>query len=231
MRCRIRYRIRYCKVAFFLTLLLQDTLCLVAPYPFRLEPLEEFDPLSDFDMTGGDDVWFVRPQLFFSCSLCPTGQMADKATHREFSLVFFSTFEPISLTPDSYMQRSGIPMLYERAASQLPTLYVCPVENVLGSVPLMPCYLKGNQHNTIPHSLRNNVPAGAAADSRPNSGTGSRLFEVNMWMWRYGRALPRKISVEDAEEMRRKRVQESRRKGAETLKRRRLAVAARQAAE
>ena len=156
--------------------------------------------------------------------------MADKVTHREFSLVFFSTFEPISLTPDSYMQRSGIPMLYKRAASQLPTLYVCPVENVLGSVPLMPCYLKGNQHNTIPHSLRNNVPAGAAADSRPNSGTGSRLFEVNMWMWRYGRALPRKISVEDAEEMRRKRVQESLRKGAETLKRRRLAVAVRQAA-
>ena len=206
-------------------------MCLVAPYPFRLEPLEEFDPLSDFDMTGGDDVWFARPQLFFSCTLCPTGQMEDKASHREVSLVFFSTFEPISLTPDSCMQRNGIPMLYERAASQLPTLYVCPVENVLGRVPLMPCYLKGNLHNTIPHALRYEVPDGAAADSRPDSGTGSRLFEVNMWMWRYGRAFPRKISVEDAEEMRRKRVQESRRRGAETLKRRRLAVAARQAAE
>ena len=42
--------------------------------------------------------------------------------------MFFSTFEPISLTPDSCMERNGIPMLYERAASQLPTLYVCPVE-------------------------------------------------------------------------------------------------------
>jgi hypothetical protein len=31
-------------------------LCLVAPYPFRLEPLEDFDPLVDFDMTGGGDV-------------------------------------------------------------------------------------------------------------------------------------------------------------------------------
>jgi hypothetical protein len=39
---------------------LQDTLRLVAPYPFRLEPLDEFDPLSDFDMTGGDDIWFAR---------------------------------------------------------------------------------------------------------------------------------------------------------------------------
>jgi hypothetical protein len=48
-------------------------------------------------------------------------------------------------------------------------------------------------------------------------------------MWRYGRAFPRKISVEDAEEMRFKRVQDSRRKGAETLKRRRLAAFQRQA--
>ena len=209
-----------CSVTLFLTLatFIQDTLCLVAPYPFRLEPLEDFDPLTDFDMTGGDDVWFARPQLFFSCSLCPTGQMEDKASHIEVSLVFFSTFEPISLTPNSCMQRNGIPMLYERAASQLPTLYVCPVENVLGRVPLMSCYLKGNLHNTIPHSLRHAVLAGAAADSRPDSGTGSRLFEVNIWMWRYGRAFPRKISVEDAEEMRFKRVQESRRKGAESLK-------------
>ena len=55
-------------------------------------------------MTGGDDVWFARPQLFFSCSLCPTGQMEDKASHVEVSLVFFSTFEPISLTPDSCRQ-------------------------------------------------------------------------------------------------------------------------------
>jgi hypothetical protein len=193
-----------------------------------MEPLEDFDPLTDFDMTGGDDVWFARPQLFFSCSLCPTGQTEDKYSHREVSLVFFSTFEPISLTPDSCMQKNGIPMLYERASSQLPTLYVCPVENVLSGVPLMPCYLKENLLNTIPHSLRHAVPAGAAADSRPDSGTGSRLFEVNIWMWRYGRAFPRKISVEDAEEMRLKRLQESRWKGSETLKRRRLAAFARQ---
>ncbi len=133
--------------------------------------------------------------------------------------MFFSTFGPISLTPNSCMQRNSIPMLYKRAASQLPTLYVCPVENVLGRAPLMPCYLKGNLHNTIPHSFRHAVPEGAAADSRPDSGTGSKLFELNIWMWHYGRALPRKISVEDAEEMRFKRVQESRWKGAETLKR------------
>ena len=102
-RYRIRYRIRY---IFSSPPLMQDTLCLVAPYPFRLEPLEDFDPLSDFDMTGGDDVWYARPQLFFSCTLCPTGQMGDRGSHREVSLVFFSTFEPIDLGRDSVLQRT-----------------------------------------------------------------------------------------------------------------------------
>ena len=89
--------------------------------------------------------------------------------------------------------------------------------------------LRGRTNNTIPYSLRYEVPDGAAADSRNDSGTGSRLFEVNVWMWNYGRAFPRKISVADAEAMRRKRVQDSRRRGAETLKRRREASAVRQA--
>jgi hypothetical protein len=146
-------------------------------------------------MTGGDGVWFARQQLFFSCSLCSTGRWQDTSSHREVSLVFFSTFEPMSLTIDSGMQRNGIPMVYERAASQLPTLYVCPVENVLGRVPLLSCYLKRDLHNTIPLSLRHYVPAGAAADSRQDSGMGSRLFEVNIWIRRYGRAFPRTISV------------------------------------
>jgi hypothetical protein len=107
-------------------------------------------------------------------------------------------------------------------------VYVCPVENVLGCVPLMPCYLKGNFHNTIPHSLCHSVPAGAAADSRPDSRTGSRLFKVNIWMWCYGGAFTRKISVEDVEEMLWKSVQEARQKGAETLKCRRLEAFERQ---
>ena len=151
--------------------------------------------------------------------------MEDKGSYQEVSLVFFSTFEPIAVRRDSYMQR-GIPMMYEQTASQLPTLYVCPVENVLGRVPLIPCYMMGNKQNTIPHALRCEVPHGAADDSRPNSETGSRLFEVKIWMRRYGRAFPRKISAEDAEGMR--RVSESRRKGAENLKHRHLAAAARE---
>ena len=190
-----------------------------------MEPLDDFDHVGDFDITGGGDVWYARPQLFFSCTLCPTSSMEVSRAHKQVSLVFFSTFEPISLTPDSCMQRKDVPMLYERAANQLQTLYVCPVENVLGRVPLLPCYLKGNAVNTIPHSCRSQIPRGAAADSRPDNGTGSRLFEVNIWMWKYGTPFPREYSVEEAVALRKKRVQESRARGAATLQRRRKAAA------
>ncbi len=54
------------------------------------------------------------------------------------------------------------------------------------------------------------------------------FFEVDIWMWRCGRVFPRKILVEDAEEMRRVCVKEFRCRAAETLKRRRLAAAARE---
>ncbi len=68
------------------------------------------------------------------------------------------------------------------------------------------------------------VPREAAADSRPDSGTGSQLFEINMWMWRYGRTFPHQISVDQVVEFRKKKVQESRARGAETLRRRRDAA-------
>jgi hypothetical protein len=106
------------------------------------------------------------------------------------------------------MQRKGVPMLYERADSKVPSLYVCPVvDNVLGRVPFMPCYLNGNSVNTIPHCFRGKIPREAAADSRPDSGTASRFFEINMWMWRYGRTISRQISVDQAVKFRKKRVQ------------------------
>ena len=86
----------------------QDCVCLVAPYPYRLQPLEDFDPIGDLDISCGGDLWYARPLLFFRCTLCPPGKMGDARTHKEFSLVFFSTFEPINLTPDSCMQRKGV---------------------------------------------------------------------------------------------------------------------------
>jgi hypothetical protein len=81
------------------------------PIPFP-EPLDEFNVTSDFDITGAGDVLFARQQLLFKCTLCSTGEMGNTRRHKEFSLIFFSTFEPISLTPASCMQQKGVPMLY-----------------------------------------------------------------------------------------------------------------------
>jgi hypothetical protein len=53
--------------------------------------------------------------------------MEDRGSHLVVSLVVFSTSEPISLSRDSYMQRSGISMLHELASSQLPALHVYQV--------------------------------------------------------------------------------------------------------
>jgi hypothetical protein len=140
----------------------------------------------------------------------------------ELSLVFFSTFEPINITPQrphSVMQRNGVPMLYDTASgSNEPSLYICPVSNVLGRVPLMPCFIAGNKHPTLPHSLGSRQ--GAVADTRPGAGNGSRLFEMSPWMWRYGRGQPRKVSVAEAEARRQERTSASRQQGAVTLKRR-----------
>ncbi len=40
-------------------------------------------------ITGGGDVWYARPQLFFKCTLCPTGEMEIHRRHKEYSLLFF----------------------------------------------------------------------------------------------------------------------------------------------
>ena len=115
------------------------------------------------------------------------------------------------------MQRNGVPMLYDSASSSNePSLYICPVSNVLGRVPLIPCFVAGNKHPTLPHSFGSRQ--GAIADTRPGAGNGSRLFELSPWMWRCGRGQPRKVSVAEAEARRRERTSASRQQAAETLK-------------
>ena len=123
-------------------------------------------------------MWSARPQLFFNCTLCPAGAKGDRGTHKEVSLEYFSTFEPIELTPDSIMQRAGVPMLYDSASNpRLPCLYLCPAANVLVRAPLIPCFIGGNRYPTIPHSFKDDQRAGgASADTQRDRDNGSRLY-------------------------------------------------------
>ena len=92
---------------------------------------------------------------------------------------------------------------------------------MLGRVPLMTCYISGNAHPTLPHRFGNR--AEATADSSVGRGNGSRLHELNLWMWRYGRGQPRKITVEEAEQTRRRRERLTKacKRAVQTLKQRR----------
>ena len=172
---------------------------------------EEFDPRT---MTGGSS-------LRVACA--PPDTCSTRSLTAKFHL-YSSAHLNLSLSLQTAICRetafqcftSGLHPSFQHSMSALWKTYSSG----------LPCYLGGNRTNTIPHSPRHEIPHGTASDSRHDSWTGSRLFEVNIWMWRYGRALPRKISVADAEEMRMKPVKESRRKGGETLNRRSLTAGA-----
>ena len=196
-----------CMISYVMSCREQDCVVVLAPYPNNPNPVESFNIKTDFDLTGDGLVWYARPQLFFNCTLCPTGFKAsvNGGSHKEVSLVYFSTFEPIDLTPDSIMQRAGVPMLYDSASNpHLPCLYICPVANVLGRAPLILCFIGSNSHPTIPHSFKDNWGLGSAsADTQRDRGNGSRLYEVNIWMWCYGRDHPRMVSIAEAERIRR----------------------------
>ena len=117
--------------------------------------------------------------------------------------------------------------LYE--PSPIPRLYVAPAENMVGRVPLMPLFLAGNSTPTIPHLYNKQqgfrFPDGlqrcadaAAVDGR----RGSNVYEVNPWLWQFGRGKPRLggLSVEVTEERKQAASAERQQRRVETFQRR-----------
>ena len=66
----------------------QDCVVLL-PYPNNPNQVQSFNITTDFDVQGDGLVWYARPQLFFNCTLCPTGAKGPgySASHKEVSLV------------------------------------------------------------------------------------------------------------------------------------------------
>ena len=111
--------------------------------------------------------------------------------------------------------------LYE--PSPIQCLYVAPAENIVGRAPLMPLFLAGNATPTIPHmySKRRDscFPMGCANTAVVDGRRGSNVYEVNPWLWQFGRGKPRLggLSVEATEERTQAHRDERRRRGVETL--------------
>ena len=91
------------------------------------------------------------------------------------------------------MEDAEVIKLYD--PSPIPCLYVAPVANVLGRVPLIPLFLAGNSTPTIPHKFSKHkgsaFPMGSADTANADGRRGSNVYEVNHWLWMFGRGKPR----------------------------------------
>ena len=78
-------------------------------------------------------MWFVRPQLFFHCTLRPIGAVTDRFNRSDddipLDLIFFSPFEELGLRTAGIMESKGIHRVYE--PSPVPTLYVGRIHSML----------------------------------------------------------------------------------------------------
>ena len=121
------------------------------------------------------------------------------------------------------------------ATRACPASTLCPVINVLGCAPLIPCFIGCNSHPTISYRFKDDRSIGhashASANTQRDRGNSSRLYEVNIWMWCYCRGRPQMVSIAEAERIRAERLSESRTRAAETRKRRNEAAAAAGAAQ
>ncbi len=93
---------------------------------------------------------------------------------------FFSTFEELQLPIHGPMEDAGVVKLYEQ--SPTPYLYVAPPENMVGRIPLIPCFLDGNTTPTISHKYSKNrnscFPTGCADTAVEDGRRDSNVYEV-----------------------------------------------------
>ncbi len=76
-------------------------------------------------------------------------------------------------------------------SSPLLHVYVAPVKNITGRVQLFQLFLAGNSTQTVPHcySKLNDTgfPMGCANSAEVDGSCGSNVYEVNPWLWQFGR--------------------------------------------
>ena len=137
-------------------------------------------------------------------------------------LIVFSPFEELRLRTAGIMESKRIHRVYEPLP--VPTLYVGRVEDLLSRVPLIPCFLDGNATSTIPHKYssrqKDAFQCGCADGAGPNSRRGRHVYEINTWLWNFGRPQPRVggPSVAKTEKIRMKSRSEASKRGWETKK-------------
>ena len=203
----------------------QGCLATIPPYPDYVgERGADYDVASS--ISDPNSMWIVRPQLFFQCTLRPLnatlGRYKVCSGDIPLNLVFFSAYDDLRLRSTGTMESNGIRKMYE--PSPVPTLYVGRVEDLLGRVPLFQCFLDGNTTSTIPYKYaarqKQAFEFGCADGQGQASRRGSHVYEINTWLWNFGRPQPRVggLSVAKTERIRRQARSETSRRAWETRK-------------
>ncbi len=95
-----------------------------------------------------------------------------------------STLQELTLPIKGPMEDAGVVKLYE--PSPTPCLYVALAWNMVGRIPLMPCFLDGNTTPKIPKTYSKNksscFPAGCADAAAEDGRRGNTVYEVNTWL-------------------------------------------------
>ena len=184
-----------------------------------------------------EDAWHARPQLFFKCLLCPQNGRPPKNpswTHGpndiKACLVFFSAFEELKLQASGPIDSAttnctSSPLLLSCTS---PPANLCLVECHTFPVPCKATLLQA-PGPTIPHKLwhlkasafQYGIADAAAVDGR----RGSNVYEVNPWLWQFGRGRPGLggLSVSETEERREAVVRAGAKRSQETRRRREAA--------
>ena len=92
------------------------------------------------DLTGVEPLWCALPQLFFHCTLCPTGSLGSQSRqsqHKEVegTMILVSSSEPIKLTQKTIIHHIKVCMfrVYDTtSSSNFQCLCICWAKNVLG---------------------------------------------------------------------------------------------------
>jgi hypothetical protein len=141
-----------------------------------------------------DKLWVGRIELLFSCSFrSDPGSLLTTEGGVECQLALISFFYPFNLPAAmGPMQKlAGAQMYYEPSESWA---CVVPVRHIVGRAPLMRSFVGGGVFGTIPvrfssAAVRNAHFRHGKADSADGKRLGSKLFELNPYAWRFGRAL------------------------------------------
>ncbi len=164
-----RYDIRY-------DILLYAGMCCVTGAHLNIQKqVESFNVKINFDLQEGVLVWYVRHQHFLNSTLCCIGAKwhCYSACHKEFSLMYLSTFEA------EFWAHQSDSRQHHASCWSAHALWLCqqpapalPLHLPCRKCPLIQYFIESNSHPTIPHSFRDDCHLGSAsADTQRDRGS------------------------------------------------------------